>query len=336
MVSHDLRMAFLNVIRFTFDETDNCLLLCQMNNRTKRNEYCAKGKGYYHFCTDGLKDGQLFYTAEQFAFGMILMGILTIKFDVKIYAFVLMPNHIHIILSATGENCVKAFDYLRFKISMRLKADGYDPLPEDYDFVLQAIMDRDHMSGEIVYVLRNPYEKNFAAISGYIWGSGWIYHSTLPDYITGERAETMSARKLQKLTTIKEQVPSHWVFHQKIGLLPASFVDYSKVEQLFPTAKDYESALVKDYESYVRTARALNETLEWSTSEIKAIVNKELQQSFGGESLRSLSLDNKYKLAVQLNHKYDLTAQQISQSIYLPERIVLQVLSSKDYRSPRR
>lgn len=49
-------------------------------------------KGYYHFSTSGLQNGKLFYTAAQFAYGMTLIGLITLWYDVKIYAFVLMPN----------------------------------------------------------------------------------------------------------------------------------------------------------------------------------------------------------------------------------------------------
>ena len=58
--------------------------------------------GYYHFCTDGLKAGCLFYNQSQYAFGMTLIATITLLFNIKIYAFVLMPNHIHIILRKTS------------------------------------------------------------------------------------------------------------------------------------------------------------------------------------------------------------------------------------------
>lgn len=307
-----------------------------MNNRKRRDEYRAKGKGYYHFCTDGLKIGKLFYTPEQFAYGMILIGLLTLKFNIKVYAFVLMPNHIHIILSGTGEYCVKAFDYIRFKISARLKADGYDPLPEDYDFVLLDIKDLNQMKSEIVYVIRNPLEKNYSTPDGYLWGSGWIWHSTLTPCIKGDKASTLSVRRTAKLTTTNDSFPPDWEFHPAIGLLPCSFVDTTMMSRLFPTAKDYISALVKDYESYVRTARELNEEIEFTDTEIKDIVNQVLQDSFNGTGLWTLSQDEKCRLAVILNDRFNLTPEQISHAIYLGSRIIRQVLSSKDYSAQKR
>lgn len=303
-----------------------------MKNCKKRDEYRSKGKGYYHFCTDGLKNGKLFYTPAQFAFGMILIGLLTIKFDVRVYAFVLMPNHIHIILSGVGEDCVKAFDYLRLKISERLRKDGFPPLPADYDFVLLDIKNQNQMRGEIVYVLRNPLEKHFSTPEGYKWGSGWIYHSLIKNYILGKRVDEMSGREVSRLSSTRDSLPAHWVFHTELGLLPGSFVDTALVNKLFPTPKDLTTALVKDYESYVRIARILKDEIEYTQSELNGIVVQVLQSHFEGRSLDSLSQDSKCRLATILSWTYDLSSLQISQSILLNEKIVRQVLNSKDYR----
>ena len=325
------QLAILSFIRFTFDETDNLFLLCQMKNYKKRKEYGNKGKSYYHFCTDGLKNGKLFYTPAQFAFGMILIGLLTIKYDLKVYAFVLMPNHIHIILSGTGENCVKAFDYLRMKISARLREDGYLPLPDEYDFVLLDIKDQNQMRGEIAYVLRNPLEKNYSTPEGYKWGSGWLYYSFIPELIDGKSVMESSGREVRRITSTKDALPRNWRFHPVLGLLPDSFVDKSLVYKLFPSAKDLEAALVKDYESYVRIARTLNEGNDYSQSEIKDMVQQVLQSNFNGRDLGSISQDARCKLAAILASKYDLTPIQISNAIFLKEKIVRQVLNSKDY-----
>jgi len=303
-----------------------------MKNRKEREEIRAKGKGYYHFCTDGLKTGKLFYNAAQLSYGMILIGLLVFKYNLKVYAFVLMPNHIHIILSGTGENCLKAFDYFKYKVSLRLKKDGYPPLPDDYGFILKEIPDKDCMKSELAYVLRNPLEKDYSSIAGHVWGSGWLYHSGISEFISGKRVDEMSEREVIRLTGTELALPGHWRLHPVMGLLPGSFVDMSMVKRLFPTAKDFEVAMVKDFESFVRTARALNEDIEFSSTEIKSIVNLTLQNSFKGTSLNELTQDAKCKLAVILGNKYGLTSYEISQGIYLKESIVRQVLSAKEYR----
>jgi REP element-mobilizing transposase RayT len=325
-------MPYYDIKRVIFVETALLSLLCTMDNRKKRDDIRNMGKGYYHFCTDGLKGGKLFYTSAQFAYGMILIGLITLKFNIKVYAFVLMPNHIHIILSGTGENCLKAFDYLRKKISIRLIQDGYPPLPPDYGFVLVPITEPHRMKSEIAYVLRNPLEKNISIPYGYPWGSGWLYHSAMACYYNGTPVSDMSKREVKRLFTTCDIIPPHWEYSQERGLNPAGFVDLSLTDRLFPTPKDMESFIVKDYESYVRIANDLGETMEFSPSEIKDIVTSVLQSKFGGRSLNNLSEDEKCKLAVELANTYNLSSFEISRSIFLKEHIVRQVLYSKDYR----
>ena len=67
------------------------------------DEYRSLPKGYYHLCTDGWKDGKLFHTDEQYANGMNTMALIKVKYQVRIYAFELMKNHMHSILAGTGE-----------------------------------------------------------------------------------------------------------------------------------------------------------------------------------------------------------------------------------------
>ncbi len=70
-----------------------------MDKRNERIAIRGGGMGYYHLCTDGLKGTLLFNNPAEYAFGMLMIGLLSIKFSISVYAFVLMPNHIHIILS---------------------------------------------------------------------------------------------------------------------------------------------------------------------------------------------------------------------------------------------
>lgn len=303
-----------------------------MNRRQEREEYRAKGNGYYHFCTDGLKEGLIFNNAAEFAFGMCLMGLLWLKFSIRIYAFELMPNHIHIILSGTGENCLMAFDYLKRKLSARLLRDGYPPLPDDYWFKLVRLENQEELKNEILYILRNPLEKGFSIVGGYIWGTEWIYYSRFPKALEGTLAGKMSKRSLSKLFASEEDIPEHWRINPYLGLLPDSFVDTSVVRELFPSPKDLQTALVKDYEVYFQIANRLGELAEFSKSEVAGIVTQTLQKRFGGRDLRALSEQEKGKMAIILHREFGLNSYQISTSIFVREKVIRQLLASKEVR----
>ena len=312
-----------------FVENNNCNAMRVY--RKQRENYRKMGKGYYHFCTDGWKDGNIFNTIAQFAYGMMLIGIISVKYPLVIYDFELMPNHIHIILSGTGANAVEAFLYLKMKLNARLVKDGYNPLPADYGFVLKPIKSKEQMVTEILYLHRNHYEKQYAAIGGYPWGSAYLHYSLLAKLIDGKRVSEMTARELESLTGTRIPLPAHWQFHPKLGLLPKSFVDTRMVNKLFYGVKDYSTRLVKDYESFVTLSRELGEEVEFSDIEIKDILSKLLLRDYQGKSVYKLSAEEKGRLAVTLSRRFGISNADIAQAMHISLHIVSQFVNSKDY-----
>ena len=252
-----------------------------MDEKKKRwASYKAMGLGYYHLCTDGWREGRLFHTDSQFAFGMTTVALITLLFPVKIYEFELMPNHVHIILSGLGADSLKAFCFLKRRIRARLVKDGDPPLPETYDFRLIPIEDEQQLKNNIIYVARNPYEKQYAVPGGYLWGSGYLFQSMVAE------------RTVQRMTGSLVRIPDHWQIHPEIGILPISFITLSKHIKLFPSPKDYSTALVKDYESLVRIASRLEDDLTFDKKEAEDMTNRLLKELFGGRKLRYLSIED--------------------------------------------
>ena len=299
--------------------------------RKERLDYQSYKRGYYHLVTNGWQKGKLFHNAAQFAYGMILMGLLTLRFGVVIYAFTLMDNHIHIILSGTGKECIKSFDYLRKKISARLVMDGYSPLPPDYGFKLVPIENEEQMRSLCIYLARNAYERQLCIPGGYPWSSDYLHFSLLKEFITGTPASSLSKRELERLTCSDIAIPDHWQFHPVLGLLPSSFVNESLFNRLFNGPKDYECRLVKDYESFVQIAESVGESTEFSAGEISEIVDGLVQDMYPGKRLSQLSGDEKGRIVVQLNYTYKLTAAKCASALKIPERVAAQFLRSKDY-----
>ena len=65
--------------------------------------------------------------------------------------------------------------------------------------------------------------------------------------------------------------------------------------------------------------------------EAKDIVKQELMMD--GRKLSELSNDDRCALAVRLNKKYRLDAVTLSQSVFIPARIISQALKSKKYKA---
>ena len=303
-----------------------------MYREKEREAIRAEGEGDYHFCTDGLKGGLIFNSVAEFAFGMFLMGLICIRFGIIIYAFTLMPNHIHIVLHGTGSKCLRAFDYLRRKLSARLKKDGFSPLPEDYWFKLTKIESQVQLKNEIIYVLRNPLEKGLGIVGCYLWSSAWVYYSDIPSALERIPAGSISKRSLAKILGGEDELPSDWMVNSYIGLMPDSFVDIAAVRRLFPDPKELQAAVVKDYEVFFQIAYRLGELAEFGKNEIEMIVGQTLQKRFGGRSLNALTESDKGKLIIILNREFGLNSYQISTSVFVKERLVRQLLAAKELR----
>ena len=302
-----------------------------MDTKQKRHqEYRSWKKGYYHLCTDGWKEGQIFHNPEQCRGGVAAIALATLKFDVTMYAYELMPNHIHIVLSATGDVCVEVFAYLKQKLNQQLHNEGCLQLPTDYDFKLIPIDSPEALRRNILYLARNPYEKGYCLPGAHLWGSSYLVFNQFVNIIRGTPVEQLSVREVRRLTGSRETFPPQWEIHPALGILPINFVNTEKVLSLFRTPKEYMTRLVKDYESYVSISNALEEEMSFSQEEVLDIVFQTARSMFPDKSYGKLTEQDKCRLAVELVNKYRISTHDLSHRLRIPERIILQSIESKD------
>ena len=293
-------------------------------------EYRSYPKGYYHLCTDG-KKGLLFHTNEQYAFTMCSIAIITLKYKVKVYACEVMPTHVHLLLSGTGEQCVECYKFIIARIRKKLKEEGYPLPPDDYWFKLRSVDNTESFKKLVVYLARNKYEKGDCTPVGHLWGTGYLIYNQFAALITGTKVSEMSARQVARITGTTMELPPDWEIHPMLGILPRCFISTDKVYELFPTAKDYVTAMVKDYESIVKIAASVDEEISFSLEEAKDIVNILSQNMFPSVRFRDLTPEQKGKIAVKANASYGLSAKYLAQTLYIPEYVIIQLINSKDY-----
>ena len=214
-----------------------------------------------------------------------------------------------------------------------MKRAGRDPLPEDYGFNLEPVETPEKMQGEIIYILRNALEKGLGMVGSYLWDSGWMYYSKeWPALLGCDSSFKLSQRELTRRIGGVEDIPSNWQFHPYLGLNPYCFVDTSLVHQLFPSPKDLQTALVKDYEVQFQIARRLGELSSFNKTEMESMVTQILNRRFDGRPLKALSDDDKAKLTIILHRELGWNSYQISTTIYIKEKTIRQLLSSKELR----
>jgi len=302
-----------------------------MDERQKRRAlYRTWKKGYYHLCTDGRKDAYLFYDEAEYVNAINAISMLDLLYPVKVHIYEVMRNHLHLLISGKGIDCVAAFDYLKRRIGRRLRADGHPPLSKDYDFRLIPVISEEQMRQNFIYIARNASEVQNVLPGGYLWGSSMLFYSDVPRLFHIVRAGDMSIRTLRKMFGSRQAIPPDRPIHPGLGMaLPQGFVDMAVFYKMFPTAKEYETRLVKDYEAFVDIADQAGEDIVFSEREAEDIVHQEMMLS--GQTLDNLSSDERCRLAVRLHRKYRLKIPTLSHFLLIPERVLAQVLQSKRY-----
>ena len=298
----------------------------------RRAEYRTWKKGYYHLCTDGGR-GILCHDEKEFVHAVNVISVLDRKFPVKVHSYKVMRSHVHLLLSGRGTDCVDAFDYVKYRLSRKLCKDGHPPLPRDYDFKLVPVEDEDQMRRNIVYIARNMFEVQNVVPGGCLWGSSRIFYSQVPRLIGSVRAGDLSARQLWTLLGTRIPIPKDRLIHLPTGMvLPESFVDTNVFYRVFPTARQYLTALVKDFEGYVMVADQLGETVCFTKEEAEEIIEQTLRNDYQGVSPEHLTTDERIRLSASLQKKYRLTVEQLAAGLHLPSRTLAHALRSKQYR----
>ena len=306
-----------------------------MDERKKRRkEYRTWKKGYYHLCTDGWKEGLLFHDQGEYVNAVNSISLLDLKYPVKVHFYEVMRSHLHLIISGLGTHCVESFDYLKKRVGRRLRKDGRPPLPPDYDFRLIPIDNEDQMRDNLVYVAMNASKAMDILPGGYLWGSALMVYSDLPRLFETVRAGDLSDRQLERILGTHLPIPPDRLIHPGLGMvLPQSFVDIGVFYRQFPKAKEYLIRLVKDHEAYIRIAKLTGEDVFFSLEEAVDIVQQELDKL--NLSLDKMSADDRCRLAVELNRKYQLKADVLSNALLVPERIIAQKLYAERTKKKR-
>lgn len=304
-----------------------------MNERmNRRAKYRTWKKGYYHLCTDG-KKYTLCHDDAEYANLVNTIAVLPQKYPVKVHSYEVMRSHVHLLLSGRGSDCVDAFDYLKYRASRKLREDGHLPLPKNYDFRLIPIEDEEQMRRNIVYMDRNAFEVQAVIPGGYLWGSSMMFYSQIPNLFGIVRAGDLSVRKLWKILGTRIAVPDDYLIHLPTGMvLPHSFVDTKVFYKVFPTPRQYQTALVKDFEGYVMVADQLGETIRFTREEADMIIEQTLQRNYQCDKPDQLTSDERFRLASTLQKKYRLPVEQLAAGLLLPVKMLAQALRSKQYR----
>ena len=301
----------------------------------QRKEYQFWGRWYYHMALDSLGDRNLFNDRDEYVNGMNVVAIDQFINKIGLIQFDWMRNHGHFILLATGQECCRFFDYIRFRLNARLVKDGFPPLPDKWFFKLLRLESLNELVNAVSYSARNSYDARRDILpGGYLWSSNYLMFSDVKEMIDYKTVGGIGTCGMIRLQGSKVKLPEAYKVCKLGFILPESYLlktddgVMTKACSLYKDSKDYTYRIFRDYDTYKRTASDLGELWSPSGSDVDSLIENILNVNYGGKDLRDLDAGKKCDLAVALGIGYGLRVEEIAPRLHLSSSMVSKLLYS--------
>lgn len=133
----------------------------------------------WHLCTSGEISEIIFTDCDDFSFGMTTVGLCKAACpNVLIYAFTLMSNHVHFVLSGEEGDCREFFRLFKYRLKTYYRLKNRTNTFYEFNCRLLKISDLSSARNEIAYVHRNGYLVTPGCTPfSYKWGTGMFYYT---------------------------------------------------------------------------------------------------------------------------------------------------------------
>lgn len=261
-------------------------------------------KHYWHICTEGLTREIIFWSEEDFIFGMNGVPVYSVHFDVKIMTFCLMDNHVHFITHGSETGCRSFIRNYKKRLSCLtdLRTAGT---------FLKQIDDTDYLLKAIGYVLRNPVGAGLKVLpTTYPWGSGPLYFNDARK-VFGTPASAISTTQRQKLIRSHLTLPEGCIITPEGMVDPGGYVDYHTVEKLFGHPGKFLYHISRRDDMEMELTGNILRKISYTDVELLASVNDICMQEFQRNDPAGLSIENRFRLAGILRKRYGLGPKQL-------------------------
>lgn len=263
--------------------------------------------------TEHLEDRLLFKDIEDFIVGMNHLAIQSHRCAVIVLAFILMSNHIHIVVEGSREDVETFITMLKLVYSKYLAAkyrtrEHLRRLKVD----IRPISDEDEaLERAIAYVQMNCVAANICATPyEYPWGTGTSFFKL--SEVKGTQLGEFSARARYKLLHCKTDVPLNWRVCEEGYIIPTSYVKTKFVERLFRTPKRMNYFLQSSSKAKQRV-EAMEEGLPAFRDQVLYAALPDLCRSlFGKTSVKELTESQLIELLRQLRFRFAASVNQIA------------------------
>ena len=260
----------------------------------------------------------LFRDEEDYIYGINTLALILLLLpDVTVYAFVLMSNHIHLVLGGPKESCEAYYDAVMHRLPLMLRRkyglSGIVPYgPKNRTTV--TVKGLEHFIIEVLYTLRNPFKAKICYPGDYPWSSVGMYFSKRGQ-MTGRKASTFTARELRRILKTNIRIPGNWEINDS-GMIVPNFIAWKAVEKAFDNVEAaFLSRLMEPVENRHNQLSGLPMELKFSDQELAARVRAICQNELNVKDHRQLSRKELLRLCRTLSIRFGSSPEQLQRVV---------------------
>ena len=284
-------------------------------------------KGYYHISSHGLERNDIFKCDADFVQGMNDVAICVLGYEVSILCFCLMSNHFHFLLFGNLEECRRFADEYKRRCGIRMRRSGGEVKGlKALELQIDYVDSKEYLENVVAYILRNPMAAGIRIMPyNYKWSSASLYFNTSNSPV-GKRLNDLSERKRFRVLKSWKSVPDNYCIGDEGFVLPACYVDVSRVEQIFGSPSRLMFLLSKKIEHEVELCMGIANQVTMTDQEILTQMKTLMLNEFGTSLIEQLSAEQRISLCLLLKRNYRANVKQIARLTRLAVDVVERVV----------
>lgn len=253
----------------------------------------------------------IFKKEQDYKAAMSILAVCIRMFpEIKLYAFQLMSNHIHLVVGGQAASIHRFFEYFVSRLK-KYFGDAVDL--SGFTLKLFLVTDIAYFRNAIAYVNRNGFVvNNDVTPFSYQWGSSRYFFQPVSRQYDEKCSHAIGVAALRSL--MHSRTCDHLKDLRTIDgyISPVDFCNITEAESIFRDAKQYFYTISRNIESNSEIAKSIGESIYYTDNDLYSAASKMAMEHFGNHNLKILPVDAKIEIAKRLHYDYNATDKQLT------------------------